>query len=359
MNKKLFLLSIGIIIIILIIVLLIFLNTRKEENNNNLKIAVVIPLTGAVSEPGQDFLNGLMLAKEKLNSNNIDLYIEDSQSDAKDGVMACKKLLDTQDVDIIVSMQSAVVMPILSLADQYNKPLLATLISQNEFTQKSKNAFRLFTYAEQDAGLMADFANKKGYKKVSIVAINDEYGQSMAKYFKEKFKGSIIYEEKFEASESDFRTILAKTSGSDATYFLGYNPHYINFFKQREELGNNITILSNENMASNYIRSQVGSLYKNLYATAPPTILSDNIKEFKDEYYKKYGKMPDWTAPYGYDAYLVLDAIQKSGKKPIDALHQIKIQGLNGPISFDEKGESYLPLVVIEAKNGNVELVQQ
>ena len=358
MNKKLFLLLIGVIIIILMIILLVFSSSKKEEKDNNLKVAVVVPLTGAVAQPGQDFLDGLMLAKEKLGSNNIDLYIEDSQSNAKNGITACKKLLDTQNVDIIVSMQSAVVIPILGLADQYNKPLLASVISQNEFTQKSKNAFRLFTYAEQDAGLMADFANKKGYKKVSIVTINDEYGQSMAKYFKENFKGSIIYEENFEASENDFRTILTKTSGSDAIYFLGYNPHYINFFKQREELGNNITILSNENMASNYIRSQLGSLYKNLYATAPPTILAVNIKDFKDEYYKKYGKMPDWTAPYGYDAYLVLDAIQKSGKKPIDALHQIKIQGLNGPISFDKKGESYPPLVVVEAKNGNLELAQ-
>lgn len=329
----------------------------EKESKKKLEVAVVIPLTGAVSENGQNFINGLMLAKEKLNSD-IDLYIEDSQSNAKDGVTACKKLLDTQNIDIIISLQSAVVMPILNLADQYNKPLLATLISQNEFTQKSKNAFRLFTSAEQEAGLMADFANKKGFKKVSIITVNDEYGQSMKKYFKEKFKGNIIHEEDFNASESDFRTILTKTSGSDAVYFLGYNPHYINFLKQREELGKNITILSNENMASNYIRSQVGNLYKNLYATAPPTILSDSIKEFKEEYYKKYGKIPDWAAPYGYDAFLVLDAIQKSGKKPIDGLHQIKVEGLNGLISFDEKGESYLSLVVVEAKNGDVELVQ-
>jgi len=357
MDKKIFL-SIGVAIIVLIVVFSVFSNAKKQEKDSVLNVAVVVPLTGAVSEPGQDFMNGLMLAKEKFNSK-INLNVEDSQSDAKDGITACKKLLDTQNIDIIVSMQSAVVMPILALADQYNKPLLASVISQNEFTQKSKNAFRLFTYAEQDAGLMADFANKKGFKKVSLVAINDEYGQSMAKYFKKEFKGSIIYEENFEAPEKDFRTILAKTSGSDAVYFLGYNPHYINFLKQREELGKNITILSNENIASSYIRDQVGSLWKNLYATVPPTILTDNIKEFKEEYYKKYGKTPDWVAPYGYDALLVLDAIQKSGKKPLDVVRQIKVEGLNGAISFDEKGESYLPLVVIEAKDGNVELAQQ
>lgn len=357
MNKKIFL-SIGVVVIILIVFLLVFSNTKNQEENSGLNVAIVVPLTGAVSEPGQDFMNGLTISKEKLNSK-INLYIQDSQSNAKDGVTAAKSLLDTKNIDIIVSLQSAVVMPILPLADQYNKPLLATLNSQNDFTQKSKNAFRLFPSANQDAGLIADFANKKEFKKVSIIAVNDEYGQSMAKYFKEKFKGIIVYEEKFEASETDFRTMLAKTSGSDAIYFLGYNPHYINFLKQREELGKNITILSNENMVSTYIRSQVGNLFKNLYATAPPTILSDSIKDFKDEYYKKYGITPDWMAPYGYDVFLVLDTIQKIGKKPIDALHQIKVQGLNGSISFDEKGESYPPLVVVEAKNGGVDLVQQ
>ncbi len=78
-------------------------------------------------------------------------------------------------------------------------------------------------------------------------------------------------------------------------------------------------------------------------------------KEFKS----KYGNEPDWVAPFGYDILLILDAIQKSNKKPIDALQEIEIEGLNGKISFDNKRESNIPLVIVRAENGIIQKVEE
>jgi ABC-type branched-subunit amino acid transport system substrate-binding protein len=350
-------------IIIIVVIGIIVVTTHKRQPEGGgmkkLEVAVVIPLTGSNSSLGEDFLNGLLLAKEKINPDII-LNIEDSKSNANDGIMAAKKLLDTKNIDVIVSLQSAVVIPLLAIADQYDKPLIATAVAQNEFTQKSKNAFRLFPPAKQYTSLAAEFASKMGFNKVSTLTIHDEYGESIKEQFKKDFKGSIPHQENFEVSEQDFRTILTKISDSEAIYSVGYDIHWVNLFKQREELGKNITFISNQNMTSNFVKSRVGSLLTNAYATVPESVLvNEKTKEFSEEYTKKYGHEPDWGAPFGYDILLILDAIQKNGKKPIDALHEIKIDGLNGSISFGENREANIPLVVVRAKDGIIEDIKE
>ena len=344
------------IFVALIILLFLLLGcVQPQEQPKKIKVAVVIPLTGAVAFTGEDFLNGMLLAKDKINSN-VELYIEDSQSNAKDGISAARKILDTEDIDVVVSLQSAVVVPLVGIADEYNKPLIATAISQNEFTQKSKNAFRIFPSAGQEAALQADFANKKGFKRVSLLTISDEYGASMKEQFKKSFKGEIIHEETFAAGDTDFRTILQKLSDSEVIYFAGYIPHYVALFRQREELGKDITILSNLITVSAAVKSQVGDLLDNTYATIPESMLAnEKTKEFVEEYTKKYGKNPDWGAPFGYDIMLVLDAIQKNSKKPTEALHEISVEGLNGTISFDENREAYVQLTIVQARKGIIE----
>jgi len=328
------------------------ISRKAEEHTNVLKVGVIIPLTGPVGPTGKDFLNGLMLAKEKINPS-VELYIEDSQSNAKDGVTAAKKILDTQDVDMIISLQSAVVIPLLTLADEYNKPLLATAISQNEFTQKSKNAFRFFPSANQEAALAADFANKRGFKKISTITILDEYGVSMKEQFDKKFEGDIVQEENFTAADTDLRTILTKISNSDAIYFIGYIPQYISLFKQLKELGKDNVVISNLITISGSVRAEIGNLTNKIYATVPESaLMSEKTKQFRKDYIEKYGEEPDWAAPFGYDTMFILDAVQKNEKKPIEALYNIKINGLNGNISFNGDREAFIPLSIVEIKNG-------
>ncbi len=349
---------IAIVIIIVIIVLFAAVFSQREsKETNKLQVAVIIPLTGPGSSEGQDLLSGLLLAKEKINPNIV-LNIEDSQGKAAEGITAAKKLLDTRNIDVIVSFQSSVAVPLLSLADQYNTPLLVTAVAQDEFTQKSRNAFRLFSLARQYATVAAEIANNTGFKNISTLTIHDEYGESTKENFKENFKGNIIYEEKFEVSERDFRTILTKISDSEAVFSVGYNVHWVSLFEQRKELGKDITFISNQNMTSKFVQSKVGDLLTDAFAAVPPSTLNtDKTKDFMQGFTKKYGHEPDWVAPFGYDIVLVLDAVQKNGKKPTKALHEIEIEGLNGAISFDKEGESHIPLIVIEAEKGNIKKV--
>lgn len=358
MNKKIWII-IGIIVVIVIILVIAFATQKPKEEKKELEVAVVIPLTGPGFSEGKDLLSDLLLAKEKFNTDII-LHIEDSQGRATEGITAAKRLLDTKDIDVIVSFQSSVAIPLLTLADQYDKPLVVTGVAQDEFAQRSKNAFRLFSPARECAAMAAEFANNMGFENVSTLTIHDEYGESIKEHFKRNFRGNIMHQESFEVPERDFRTILIKVSDSEAVYSVGYNIHWVSLFEQREELGKDVSFISNQNMVSTFVQSQVGDLLTNAYATVPPSTLdNDKTSGFREEYTKKYGHEPDWVAPFGYDILLVLDAVQKNGKKPVDAFYEIEVDGLNGLISFDEKGESYIPLVMVRAENGIIELIKE
>lgn len=366
MNKISWLIIIIIVVAIILVVVLAGQKPKEEggrEEAASLQVAVIAPLTGPASSTGEDFLNGLLLAKEKFNPNVV-LYVEDSQSTGKDGITAAKKLLDTRDIDVIVSLNSSVVIPLLELAEQYQKPLVATIVAQDEFAKSSRYAFRLFSPASHYAASAAEFANKKGFKTVSTLTIHDEYGESIKEHFRQNFKGEIPFQESFEVLERDFRTPLMKIGDSEAVYSVGYDIHWVNLFKQREELGKDITFISNQNMVSEFVKSAVGELLTNAYAVVPPsTLITKQTNEFVDEYTEKYGRKPDWGAPFGYDMVLILDAVEKimqeSNKKLIDALHDIQVEGLNGVILFDEDGESNIPLIMVEAKDGGIEVAEQ
>jgi branched-chain amino acid transport system substrate-binding protein len=351
--------KIALALVSLFILLLIFGCTQQQETKK-LQVAVIVQLTGTEASTGQDFQNGMILAKEKFGQD-IDLYFEDNQSTATESVTGAKKLLDTQNIDVIVSVGSLASMPLLSVADQYDKPLLSTAVTADSFTQKSKNSFRLFPTAKDYATKAAELATKEGFANVSMLTIHNEYGDAIKQQFKTIFGGGVALQESFEVGERDFRTSLAKISdaNSNVVYSVGFDVHGVNILKEREELGKKLIILSNQNMTSNFVVSQVGDLFKDIYATVPKsTLLTKTSSEFANEYFEKYGRQPDWSAPFGYDTVLILEAIQKSGKKPIEALHEIKINGLNGELSFGEGQESHISLISVQVKNGAIEEIK-
>ncbi|MDP6670347.1 MAG: ABC transporter substrate-binding protein [archaeon] len=348
----------GIIAIVALVALFIFLFFMPPDQDlKKLQVAAVIPLTGPVGVIGEDFMKGMEFAMEKYDMD-FELVVEDSQSQAKTGITSAKKLLDTREVDVLVSLQSSISIPLISLAEEYDKPLISSFVSNDEFAGKSKNAFRLFTASGKYAALAGKFADSQGFEDVSIITLMDEYGQSMKEQFKKNFSGTIVHEESFEIPNTDFRTPLTKAMDSDAIYFIGFASHNTNVLKQRKELGSEITLIASMDTMTAFVRNEVGPLLDNIYAAGPESMIeNERTKQFYKEFKAKYGKKPDVGATFGYDLALVLDAIDKNNKTPIEALNEIEIEGMNGTISFDSEGEINIELVIVEAQDGEVEIV--
>jgi branched-chain amino acid transport system substrate-binding protein len=78
--------------------------------------------------------------------------------------------------------------------------------------------------------------------------------------------------------------------------------------------------------------------------------------DFLKEYQIKYGTTPGPVAAYAYDGMsLVIEAIRIAGldrEKIQKSLKDIKLEGVTGPIQFDDKGNRFGTPQLIEIKNG-------
>ena len=180
------------------------------------------------------------------NQPRLDLIIEDMQSDKVSAVTATTKLIEVDDVKIIVgatwleSFQSAV--PVMNKNDILTVSA-SGLISAIENHENYKSLFSLWYRADKEPEVLLRHLNSKGVKKIALITENEPYWQNYVDYFDQHTneKGiEIATQVKFEPGENDFRTILTKvnTLDVDAVVFAMLDPgQALLFTKQANELG--------------------------------------------------------------------------------------------------------------------------
>ena len=89
---------------------------------------------------------------------------------------------------------------------------------------------------------------------------------------------------------------------------------------------------------------------------SPAWIKSKSIS-FSTSYKEAYGKEPGMVAAYAFDGiHLLVEAFKKAGsphrEKIQQALTGINIEGITGPIRFDDKGNRLGPYHIVNVKNG-------
>jgi branched-chain amino acid transport system substrate-binding protein len=97
----------------------------------------------------------------------------------------------------------------------------------------------------------------------------------------------------------------------------------------------------------------------------PPEKLTGKGKEFVDRYVKRFGRMPEAYAVYGYEcAKVALEAIRRAGVKDRDAIRAagLSIKDFDGALgtwSFDANGDTTLKTMSGQiVRNGKFEFVK-
>lgn len=348
--------KLSIIGIVIIVIVFSLVRDTGQNVDDRLQVGLVLPSSGVVAALGEDFLSGFELAYEETGAD-FDYYVEDSLGKSKEGVLAANKLFATEDIDVLVSMASVVVMPLINVAEVHDVPFIGAAVGRDDFATNSKNTFKIYPNSSVEAKLAADFAEYKGYKRVGILTVSNDFGETFNDVFDEEFDGEIVFNEEFLVTEKDFRLFMSKAKDLDAIYFVGFEFHDANFLKQRKELGLSIPVISTTHVRSNYTKGIIPTdYYQDVYATTPLAILRNEATEdFQNKFEIKFGHAPDWNAPSGYDTVLILNEIaSRSNEEPVEALYGLSVEGIQGLISFDEWGQMDIPLVVVDAKNDEV-----
>ena len=183
-----------------------------STNNQGLKIGSLLPLTGDLASIGQQMAGAVPLLVEQVNAcggvngQNVTLISQDDQTDPVAGTTAMTKLAEVDQVaGVVGSYASSVSGAAIGVAARNKVVLISPGSTSPVFTERAKRGELKGFWARTappdtyQALALAQLAKEKGFKRVSTVAINNDYGVGFEKAFVSAFKklgGTIVNEAK-------------------------------------------------------------------------------------------------------------------------------------------------------------------
>jgi len=359
---------IAIIILILITGGIWYGLTRKAKEEEVIKIGVLTPLSGPAAFYGENIIKGIKIAKQVINDAGgingvpIELVVEDSKCDGSISLTAAIKLADMDRVTGIIGQAcSAATIPVGTIAQNKGFVLIACAASNPKITE-SPNVFRVNPNDLAQSQSIAKYLKDSGISKVSILALNDEYGNGLVDEFQKRFSelgGTIQKIELFGSSTTDFKTQITKleTSEFEILFIIASPAQHPLIAKQLDELGKDWRKIAEFNFGVVPEDSKNEAMKGTLYPTVTfDETATENARILKNLMEEKYAKEPDIVTAWGFDSlYVFAKAAGKCSEVNADCIREnlvgLSFNGASGSNSFTEEGEvEQLPFKIIEYK---------
>ena len=360
------------VIVFLLIPLFFFSGCKetaeKEDNNGkeNVKIGLIADLTGPMALYGNWVKKGAEISMNNINqndTNNLELIIEDSESQPKSAVNAINKLTSIKDLNFIITGNgSSAVMSMAPIANKNKSILFVALASSPTITNAGEYVFRNRISGHFEAKKLTKFSlEKEKIDRPAIIALNNESGKPYIKSFEE---GVSKHEENLEAKalvspdKSNLRTEILKfkKKNVDGVYLVLQANQAIDFITQSIEMNYNPKWFGVSSLKSDKIIDLPEKVTSQFYI-ASEAVQSSNpeYEAFNKKYKQKYDENAGIYAVNGYDAVNILyELIQKHGndvEKVKKALYNNEFKGAGGEIKFDENGDAIRKIELFEIKD--------
>jgi ABC-type branched-subunit amino acid transport system substrate-binding protein len=293
------------------------------------KLGALMPTTGGLQVYGETSANGVRMAVDEVNAaggvlgGRLELVLGDTQTNPQAGVDAARKLVDIDKVNALVgALSSGVTIPIATtvssvagipqISNASTSPVIATL-ADNDFL------FRTVPSDALQGAILADVVSRQGVGKVSVLYVNNDYGQGLMEAFESAYKGGIAGKSAFEEKQASYRGELARLAAGDpaALVLIAYPGDGIPILRQAIEEGFFRKFVFTDGMKAQEVADAIGGgLLDGAFGTAPAAdTASQPAKLFREMYEKKFGQLP--PQPFidaAYDATLLLAmAFEKAG----------------------------------------------
>jgi len=256
-------------------------------------------------------------------------------------------------------------MAVAPIANQNKVVLFSPGASTPRLTGAGPYVFRNWQSDAYEAKIMARYLLNDGKRRVTVLAINNDFGLALLEYFRKHFEtlgGTILATERFEQDATDFRGQLAKirASNPDALYLLSYPKETGNIVNQAREMGLRASIYGVAAMEDPTLIRVAGRNAENIvYTKAVEPGPNDAVyRRFVGAYRVEFGQEPGLIADTGYDAVKMVAQAAESlarldGESLARALGTIKnYQGASGLMSFDANGDIIKPVGLKAIRNG-------
>ncbi len=337
------------------------------------KIGHVAPISGAQAHYGKDNENGVRMAIEDLNAQNItiggkrirfEIQAEDDAADPKQGTAAAQKLCDAKVAGVVGHLNSGTTIPASKVYNDCGIPHITGAATNPNLTRPGyKTTFRIIANDNAlGAGLAFYAADALKLKRVAIVDDRTAYGQGVAEVFKRtaQSKGIQVVSEQFTTDKAtDFMAILTaiKATNPDAIFYGGMDPQAGPMLRQMEQLGlGNVKFFGGDGICTSEIAKLSGGAktLTNVVCAEGGASLAKmpGGEAWKRRYDAKYPNQFQVYSPYTYDATFVLvDAMKRANsvdpKVYTPKLLETNFRGVTASIGFEPNGELKNPAMTL------------
>lgn len=350
--------------------------------DTDVAIGYQAPLTGEYAQYGQVFRNSATLAVDDFNKSHrlpdarVVLKFEDSKSDAKEAINIARKFSDDASVvGVIGDFSSAASIAAGKVYASAHVPQLSQTASHPDFVKLSPWQFRNITTMAYEAPRTAVWAHENGVKRIAIIAIQNDWGQSSAAEFTKAFKeqgGEVVDTEFYNPGSRDFRSIVTKAMRTrpDAFYLVQFYEDGASLLQQLRQLGNHKPLYATSSLVEEQLIKLAGPAAEGvkLPSSFNVSTASPVAKTYVAEYRDRFHTDPNLFSAQAYDATnIMLEAIVNGGgvkatrQSVRDALAQTKdFPGVTGATTFDPTTrEPSKQQERLEIKNGTFVTVER
>jgi branched-chain amino acid transport system substrate-binding protein len=332
-----------------------------------LKIGFMAELSGPQGALGQDQYDAFMMVVEqnggKLGGVPVEVIKEDSQLKPEVATQLVDKLIEKDRVPIITGITfSNVMMAVHKKITDKEVFLIGSNAGPAPIAGAACSPYGFVVSWQNDnqAEVVGEYANQKGYKRVIGMAPNYQAGKDFIAGFKRNYKGEVIDEIYTPLNQPDFSAELAQVAAKkpDAVYVFYPGGLGVNFVRQYKQAGllGKVPLLSTSTTDGSTLPAQKDDALGVISGTFwGPDFNNPANRKFVDDFEKKYNRIPSQYAAQSYDAALLLDsAIAKvkgnvADKKAFQAaLKAADFKSVRGNFKFNSNGFPIQDLYVFE-----------
>jgi branched-chain amino acid transport system substrate-binding protein len=362
----------------------------SAEANKTIKIGLIYDVTGGGSALGIPERNAIRILVDETNANGgingkkIDLIESDNQSNETKALTEAKRMINEENVMAIIGgAQSTTSLSMVPTIEQAGIPFISngsvmSIIQGKKWIFKTPPADKVLTK------LLLQDAKNKGFKKIALLRVNNDYGKSGETTLIENAKilgMDVVGVEQFNADATDVKVqltnLMKKKPDAVVTWAIppgsavAARDYYEQGYTKQAQFYTssataNPTFIKLAGAGAEDVRFP-GYKYQVVDEIPKTDPQYKVINDFKTNYEEKY-KSADYAVSNAADAwYLLANAIQKSGDKVTKESIRTQLEntkGLVGQIGEynmskdDHNGLDGSGLVMMEVKDGKFVLAK-
>lgn len=323
-----------------------------------LKLGTLFSWSGNLGKYGSTMQDSTQLLVETVNScggvlnQSVQLLAEDDRSTVETGKQGMNQLAATEQVGAVIgAIGSEVSNATASIAAQHRVVQISPASASPVLTERAKKGdfqgfwFRTMPSDSFQGEALAQLAHQRGFKSVSVLTSDTDYGKNVVQSFEARFKqlgGTLTAPpSRFSPYANSYNIDYITTFGNapDAVLLVAepeLGGAILRAASEQGFLNRNVKILLPSSMKTDSLAGQVGQSIDGRYIASnvlgvTPMMGSPATTQFREIYKNRFGREPNLYDPNTWDAAAVAVLAAEAAKNSTGTALKSKIHAVANP----------------------------